>query len=39
MTPPPPDKIHQHHFWYMDLNKPYRTFEQEEKQKKAKKEQ
>ena len=39
MTPPPPDKIHQHHFWYMDLNKPYRTFEQEEKQKKANKEQ
>ena len=27
MTPPPADKIHQHHFYYMDLEHPYRTFD------------
>lgn len=26
MTPPPPDKIHQHNFFYMDLEKPYREY-------------
>lgn len=27
MTPPPADKIHQHNFFYMDLDSPYRTFD------------
>lgn len=27
MTPPPPDKIHQHNFYFMDLNLPYREFD------------
>ena len=27
MTPPPADSIHQHNFYYMDLNHPYRTFD------------
>ncbi|MCQ2234625.1 MAG: LicD family protein [Paludibacteraceae bacterium] len=27
MTPPPADKIHQHHFFYMDLEHPYREFD------------
>lgn len=27
MTPPPADKIHQHNFFYMDLDKPYRGFD------------
>ena len=27
MTPPPPNKIHQHNFFYMDLDKPYREFD------------
>lgn len=27
MTPPPADKIHQHNFFYMDLDSPYRSFD------------
>lgn len=27
MTPPPADKIHQHNFFYMDLDHPYRDFD------------
>lgn len=27
MTPPPADKIHQHNFFYMDLEAPYRKFD------------
>lgn len=27
MTPPPADKIHQHNFYYMDLDSPYCTFD------------
>lgn len=27
MTPPPIDRIHQHNFFYMDLNSPYRSFD------------
>ena len=27
MTPPPADKIHQHNFFYMDLEHPYREFD------------
>lgn len=30
MTPPPADKIHQHHFHYLDLEKPYREYRGEE---------
>ena len=29
MTPPPADKIHQHNFYYMDLEKPYKEFKQQ----------
>lgn len=29
MTPPPPGKRHQHKFYYLDLNKPYRDFDPE----------
>lgn len=29
MTPPPPNKIHQHNFFYMNLEEPYRTFDTE----------
>lgn len=25
-TPPPPGKRHQHRFWYLDMNNPYRDF-------------
>ncbi len=28
MTPPPADKIHQHNFYLMDLEKPYREFDE-----------
>ncbi len=28
MTPPPADKIHQHNFYLMDLNLPYRDFDE-----------
>lgn len=28
MTPPPPDKIHQHNFDFIDLNLPYREFDE-----------
>ena len=28
MTPPPADKIHQHNFFYMDLTKPYKDFDE-----------
>ena len=28
MTPPPPDKIHQHNFDFMDLNLPYKEFDE-----------
>lgn len=27
MTPPPPDKIEQHGFYYLDLDRPYRDFD------------
>ncbi|MCQ2975858.1 MAG: LicD family protein [Bacteroidales bacterium] len=28
MTPPPPDKIHQHNFYYMNLDLPYKEFDE-----------
>lgn len=32
-TPPPPGKRHQHRFWYLDMEHPYREFKGFEKQK------
>lgn len=29
MTPPPANKIHQHNFFYMNLDEPYRTFDKD----------